>query len=48
MTNVAKTLTHTQMLGWTLVEVKQIGHLVFPWTIDISQNCFVLKSFIAL
>lgn len=38
MTNVAIAPTHTQMLGWTLVEVKQIGQVVFPWTIEISQN----------
>ena len=48
---MAKALTHTQMLGWTLVEVKQIGHLVFPWTIDISQNwsplfCYSVKGHI--
>ena len=29
MTNVAIAPTHTQMLGWTLVEVKQIGQVVF-------------------
>ena len=38
MTNVAIAPTHAQMLGWTLVEVKQIGQVVFPWTIEISQN----------